>query len=191
MTESLSWDSVDQADQDTAFSSIPVEVLNNLKPSSLPPHRLLLKKGAPVILLRNVCAARGLANGTRLIVQRFTSRVIEARIVSGSHVGTLAFIPRMNMSSGNNQPFVLKRRQFPLRLAFAMSINKAQGQTLQRVGIYLPQFVFAHGQLYVAVSRVGDEDQVFFAVGEDMVTDTGAFYTRNEVWPELLLRRRV
>jgi hypothetical protein len=76
VTESLSWDSVDQSDQDAAYSSVPLEVLNNLNPSSFPPHRLLLKKGAPIILLRNVCAARGLANGTRLIVQNFTNRVI-------------------------------------------------------------------------------------------------------------------
>jgi hypothetical protein len=72
-----------------------------------------------------------------------------------------------------------------------MSINKAQGQTLERVGIYLPQFVFAHGQLYVAISRVGDEDRVFICVGPDMVDEDGQAYTRNVVWPELLLQHRV
>ena len=47
------------------------------------------------------------------------------------------------------------RRQFPIRLAFAMTINKAQGQSLKRVGVYLKRPVFAHGQAYVALSRAG------------------------------------
>ncbi|CAH2017522.1 unnamed protein product, partial [Acanthoscelides obtectus] len=50
-------------------------------------------------------------------------------------------------------PVNLKRRQFPVRLAFAMTINKSQGQTLNSVGLFLPVTVFDHGQLYVALSR--------------------------------------
>jgi ATP-dependent DNA helicase PIF1 len=94
-------------------------------------------------------------------------------------------------SGGTDQPFVLKRRQLPVRLAFAMSINKAQGQTLKRVGIYLPQPVFAHGQLYVAISRVGDEDRVFICVGQDMLDEHGNAYAKNVMRPELLLQRRI
>ena len=58
------------------------------------------------------------------------------------------------MSSGLR--FILRRRQLPIRLAFSMSIHKAQGQSLDRVGIYLNNPVFAHGQLYVALSRCTD-----------------------------------
>ena len=54
----------------------------------------------------------------------------------------------------------MRRKQFPVRLAFAMTINKSQGQTLRNVGLYLPQACFGHGQLYVALSRVGDPQHI-------------------------------
>jgi ATP-dependent DNA helicase PIF1 len=50
-------------------------------------------------------------------------------------------------------PFQFKRKQFTIRLSFAMTVNKAQGQTIPNVGVYLPVPVFSHGQVYVALSR--------------------------------------
>ncbi|CAF4678937.1 unnamed protein product, partial [Rotaria magnacalcarata] len=54
----------------------------------------------------------------------------------------------------NDMPFQFKRLQFPVRLAFAMSINKPQGQSLKVAGINLGAPCFSHGQLYVAYSRL-------------------------------------
>jgi len=65
-----------------------------------------------------------------------------------------------------------------------MTINKAQGQTLQRVGVFLKQGCFSHGQLYVAASRVGLPSHLRFAVARDPVT--GTFKTRNIVYREAL-----
>ena len=68
-----------------------------------------------------------------------------------------------------------------------MTINKSQGQTLRRVGVYLPKPVFSHGQLYVALSRVGEEDAVRLLVPNVEKVD-GSYYTSNVVYPEVLDR---
>jgi ATP-dependent DNA helicase PIF1 len=89
----------------------------------------------------------GLANGTRLIVVKLMQHIIDVEIATWPNKGMCVFIPHLSITPSNTErmSFTLCRRQFPLRAAFAMTINKAQGQTLQTVGVYLPKLVFCHG----------------------------------------------
>ena len=57
-------------------------------------------------------------------------------------------------------PFILYRRQFPIVLAFAITINESQGQSLEKVGTSFRRPLFSHGQLYVALSRCKDANQL-------------------------------
>ncbi|KHJ93596.1 hypothetical protein OESDEN_06491 [Oesophagostomum dentatum] len=138
----------------------PSEFLNSLSPAGLPLHCLKLKEGAVVLLLRNLDVKNGLCNGTRLIATHFGRYVLGCRFASGQRKGQFILIPRIDNYTEKGVPFKLRRRQFPLRLAFAMTINKAQGQSLTNVGIHLRDDVFSHGQLYVALSRSRSKEGV-------------------------------
>ncbi|PWZ37531.1 ATP-dependent DNA helicase PIF1 [Zea mays] len=157
----------------------------------------MLKIGCPVILLRNIDPANGLCNGTRLVVRGFQRNSIDAEIVLGKRI----FLPRISLCPSDEEmfPFQFKRKQFLVRLSFAMTVNKAQGQTIPNVGVYLPEPVFSHGQLYVALSRATARSNIKIlvipavdgkkksrkGVKKNPTVDCGT-YTKNIVYKEVL-----
>ena len=139
----------------------PIDFINNPNPSGLPPHKLTLKVNSIIILLRNFDPVNGHCNGTRYRVTALHSHVIDAVIATGPNKGERLHIPRIPLKpSDHDFPFQMTRKQFPVKPAFAITANKSQGQTLQKVGIYLPTPMFSHGQLYVAMSRATAADNL-------------------------------
>ncbi|XP_016490904.2 uncharacterized protein LOC107810620 [Nicotiana tabacum] len=113
------------------------EFLNTIKCSGVPNHALTLKVSIPVMLLRNIDKSAGLCNGTRLIITKLGNQVIEAKVLAGQMAGQKVFIPRMTLTPSDARiPFKFQRRQFPIIVSFAMTINKNQGQSLSHVGLF-------------------------------------------------------
>ncbi|CAN1729159.1 ATP-dependent DNA helicase PIF1 [Linum perenne] len=147
----------------------PVEFLNSLSFNGIPEHKLELKPFRMVMLLRNINPLGGMCNGTRILLTDLGEYVISGLIVSGTLEETTVAIPR---------------RQFPIRICYAMTINKSQGQTLDHVGIYLPKPVFSHGQLYVAVSRVRSANGLHILISNNPPNPHNE--TRNIVYQDIL-----
>ena len=114
-----------------------------------------------------------------------SNRVLEVKIIGGEYHGKTEFIPCITLSStedDTNFSFQLKRHQFPVRLAFSITINKAQGQSAGHVGVDLWVLVFSHGQLYVALSRATNSRNVKILLPPNQ----GHAQTTNIVYPEVL-----
>ena len=170
------------------FQRYNTEYLNSLAPSGLPTHRIFLKPGMPIMLMRNLNPKMGLCNGTRLIFRKIhKNHLLECTIVGGEHCNRTVLIPRVSLRPKLREfPFEWSRRQFPVRVAFAMTINKSQGQTLQNVGVWLNEPCFAHGQLYVAMSRVGSPKDIKFAIRQRDGFPIN--HTSNVVYKEVLIK---
>ena len=83
-------------------------------------------------------------------------------------------------------PFQMQRKQFPIRLAFGITCNKSHGQSLSACGIHLDRPFFSHGQLYVALSRVGNPKNMRIMARNSCFEGYEGYYTDNVVFSEVL-----
>ncbi len=106
---------------------------------------------------------KGVVNGTRMIVTWVDPGLkrIRAKLLSESGTRPREVLITLHRCTIQSGAFTQERTQLPIRLAYALTINKAQGLTLTRVGLFLDKDVFAHGQVYVGLSRCGDPDKLF------------------------------
>ena len=138
------------------------------------------------MLLKNLDLKAALTNGSRLIIKNIFRHLLNVEILSGYHRGQRHYLPKMLFQPSDSWlPFVLKRLQFPIRLAFSMTINKCQGQTFDKF-LYRP--CFPHGQLYVAFSRARAFTDINVKLWEshEQGYRNGKWYTRNVVIENVL-----
>lgn len=156
-------------------------------------HKLALKENCIVLLIRNLNTDKALVNGTRMRIKRMYTNMIDCEVLTGVARNTRVLIPRIHLTySGSILPFSFQRTQFPLIPAFAMTINKSQGQTFERVGLLLRRPVFTHGQMYVAASRVRSFDGLRIYVSDTSdqghlhSDDDSRVFTKNIVYREVI-----
>ncbi len=184
--ELLSTDFCVLDDKNTDEKFVPTDILHKISEPGVPDHCIKVKKGAVCIITRNLSFDDGLVNGSKVIIRNATNRIVQADLLRDGFPTTRVSIPRINFSfRPRNSAATICRRQFPLRVAYCMTFNKSQGQTLNKVGLDLRSDVFAHGMLYVALGRVRNRESIRVLVPENRVLGNVA-HTSNIVYPELL-----
>uniref|UniRef100_A0A914H8H6 ATP-dependent DNA helicase n=1 Tax=Globodera rostochiensis TaxID=31243 RepID=A0A914H8H6_GLORO len=166
--------SVDTVDPDSPCDVLALNVaeryIENIygkTPPGMPEHSLQLKIGAVMMVIKNISVAQGLCNGTRVQIIALGDNIITCRYIQGPRAGTEFKMYRHRFRFGGEREATRHgavkwtRLQFPLRPGFVITTHKAQGQTLARVGVHLSSSqCFAHGQFYVAMSRVRSSDDI-------------------------------
>ena len=119
--------SIDHAISDDEEQNYPPEFLNTIEMGCLPPHNLRLKIGTPIIIIRNI-QHPVMVNGTRAVVSSLHHNVIEARKLDG----TTILIPRITIiPSDSSNTISFRRKQFPVKPCYSMTINRSQGQVIK------------------------------------------------------------
>eukprot|EP01063_Lacrimia_lanifica_P006905 TRINITY_DN14374_c0_g2_i1.p1 TRINITY_DN14374_c0_g2~~TRINITY_DN14374_c0_g2_i1.p1 ORF type:complete len:386 (+),score=118.51 TRINITY_DN14374_c0_g2_i1:1-1158(+) len=173
-TTERTYASTDKLEDEEKESVYTLEVVNSIEPKGFLQHKLRLRVGMPVMMICNFAVDKGLCNGTRMIVRELlpdTVKVAYPDPFAGPSAPWLeAVLPRITQKCDKEDArgIEFSRTQFPIKPAFAITINKSQGQTLDKVGVDLAtRPCFQHGQLYVALTRVRKREDLFIAAGLD------------------------
>lgn len=148
-------------------------------------HRLTLKPHARIVMLTNT---KQWVNGSTGTVVGFGHDEVVVKLDSGPQVGVPRAVEEISDADGRA---AFEVRQFPMQLAWAMTIHKAQGSTLDRVGVGLSRH-FATGQTYVALSRCRYYDGLFLTgqFGDILIDQEAVFYEQTGKAPRLVTARR-
>ena len=163
--------------------------LNSYNSTSAPPHVLKLKVN-DICLVTRALMVDNIASNSRVQIVRILSNIIWVKTLS-ENTSRVVGIPkvRFKFRLHYGQSFSLMRTQFPLRLAYAMTKNKSQSQTLRRTLVDCRKPPFSHGHLYVASSRVRSASDIryYFDCNDELVNDHKCSVVQNVVYQSLLI----
>lgn len=146
------------------MDAYPPDYIASLSMKGAPPWMLQLKVGAKYMCIRNLNAPRGIINGTMLRLLRIGRRYLQMQVLTGKSAGSVELFMKSKFTitpEASGLPFTVVRTQYPVIPAYCLSVHKAQGQSLMKLGVVFESDPFTHGQLYVALSRVGGWERVF------------------------------
>jgi hypothetical protein len=172
-------------DGDSGEQDLTPDYLAVLTHNGVPPHVLRLKRGCVCSVMRNLSVRNGLVKNARVVVRQLHRRFVEVQVIDNrtNSWGACHCIPRILFEfTPSHASWTVQRLQLPLRVAYACTFNSCVGLTLDKTVVDLRTPVFAHGQLYTALSRVRcrDDSRVLFEEGEGPETE-------NVVYKDLLL----
>jgi hypothetical protein len=174
--------SVDDCSECKNPDDYPSDYIASLHITGCPPSILPLKQRARYMIYRNFDPP-SICNGILAELISATRYNCKLRLLSGPGKNTEVILPRITFhvrSDASGLPFNFTRRQFPITPAYCLSVHKSQGQSLRRVGFVADTDAFSHGQVFVAMSRVGSWAQfVFFS-------PRGEFFIKNKVSKRLM-----
>ena len=142
----------------------PPEYVQSVHIPRVPPASLMLKMKARYMIIRN-CNPPAICNGVLAELISFTRYILKMKLLTGPGKHQVIYLPRCSFKINTEEsgfPFSFTRRQFPIMPAYAVTVHKSQGQTLCKVGIVADTDAFAHGQVYVALSRVRGWSNITF-----------------------------
>ena len=161
------------------------EFLQSLTSPGVPNHNLKLKLNCLCLVMRNISIEDRIMNNTKVIIREISRKFITVETLL-EHKQIL--LPRITFRfTLPRSGLTIERKQFPLRLCYAITVNKSQGQTLRKVCFDIREHPFAHGQLYVGTSRIKNRNDILILTRADHIHNERAL-TKNIVYTELLPR---
>ena len=180
--------------QHTPGNLVNLDMMSSYKDttSSLPAPTLMLFRGALVMLTRNFMPSRGLVNGAVFIVDSVLKNTVHVINISGSQetnpfYGTKEILFRFTFPV-DDSGIKFTRKQYPLKLIYAGTTHRLQGETVSLQGRLLVDVTypaFLHGQAYVTFSRARCESQIYAVCREDGLF-TSLTFTRMLESPQTL-----
>lgn len=159
------------------------QFLNQVEHSGVPSHEISLKERVVVMLCRNLSIDDCLTNGTKVVVVAIQPYTLQVQTLDH---GKRFWLPRIAFNFVTDQGVAVKRVQFPVRLCFCLTVHRAQGQTLDKTCFDLTRHPFAHGHLYVGLSRVRKSDDIIILTTSDRIDHDGFAKVHNVVFKSLL-----
>ena len=147
--------------------------------NGVPPHKLHLVVGALYQIMRNFSPPDKLMNRTHVMLKEVHNNHVMVETMDGRRFPLPRICFRWPLAKGATN---IIRRQYPLRPAYALTLNGCQGSTLIRCVLDSRTSPFTHGQLYVALSRTVDRHSIRIFTTLERCTGDGKALTRNIVW---------